>query len=559
MVNDLFEKRWEQMFPKLTARQIARLEAHGTRMDTRAGEVLVEPGDRRRTLLVVLSGSLELALPGVLGEELLTLLLPGDFAGEMSTLGGVAGFVRIRVRDSGTVLSIDDENLRELVQTDAELSELFMRAFILRRMGLVASGQSEVTLLGSRHSADTLKLSRFLTRNSYPYVSVDIDTDPGVQALLDRFQVAVEDIPVVIGRGGQVFKNPSIHDVAQFLDMNPAVDDSKVHDLVVVGAGPAGLGAAVYAASEGLDTFVVEANAPGGQAGTSSKIENYLGFPTGISGQALAGRAYVQTLKFGAGVNVAVLAERLRCERRPYSLELSDGRVVLASVVVIATGAQYRELNIENLSRFVGTGIYYAATYLEAKLCEGEEIVIVGGGNSAGQAAVFLAGGCSQVHMIVRSDGLADSMSRYLVRRIEESPNITLHTRTQITALDGNDRLERVSWRNSSSDLPETRDIGHVFLMTGAVPNTRWLQDCVALDERGFVRTGSDLRAEDLAAAQWPLPRVPHLLETSLPGVFAVGDVRSGSVKRIASAVGEGSICVQLAHRALREISVPSQ
>jgi len=559
MVTDLLEKRREQLFPKLTAQQIARLEAHGKRIDTRAGEVLVEPGERHRNLLVVLSGSLELALPGMLGEALITVLLPGDFAGEMSTLRGVAGFVRVRVRDGGAVLSIDDESLRDVVQTDAELSELFMRAFILRRMGLVASGQSEVTLLGSRHSAATLTLRKFLTRNSYPYVSVDIDTDPGVQALLDRFQVGVEDIPVVIARGGRVFKNPSIHDVARFLDMNPAVDDTKVHDLVVVGAGPAGLAAAVYAASEGLETLVVEATAPGGQAGTSSRIENYLGFPTGISGQALAGRALVQAQKFGASVNVAVLAERVRCERRPYSVDLSDGRVVLAGVIVIATGAQYRELGIENLSRFVGAGIYHAATHLEAKLCEGEEVVIVGGGNSAGQAAVFLAGACRHVHILVRSDGLAESMSRYLIRRIEESPNITLHTHTQITALDGNDRLQRVVWRNSSSGHAESHEIGHVFLMTGAVPNTMWLEGCVALDEKGFVRTGSDLRPEDLAAAQWPLPRAPHLLETSLPGVFAVGDVRSGSVKRIASAVGEGSICVQFAHRALREISVASQ
>ena len=252
------------------------------------------------------------------------------------------------------------------------------------------------------------------------------------------------------------------------------------------------------------------------------------------------------------------MRQRLRCERRPYSVELSDGRVVRASIVIIATGAKYRELALENLPRFIGAGVYYAATHLEAKLCEGEDIVIVGGGNSAGQAAVFLAGRCRQVHMLIRSDGLADSMSRYLIRRIEESPNITLHTRTQLTALEGNGRLERIGWRNDSSAQVETHGIGHVFLMTGAVPNTQWLQGCVALDDKDFVRTGSELQAEDLTAARWPLPRAPYLLETSLPGVFAVGDVRSGSVKRIASAVGEGSICVQFVHRALRETSVPS-
>jgi thioredoxin reductase (NADPH) len=557
MAHELLEKRREQVFPKLTPGQIERLEAHGQRTATRAGEVLVEPGDRHHALLVVLSGSLEVALPGMRGEELLTVLVPGDFSGEMSTLRGVAGFTRIRARESGAVLEIDEESLRDVVQTDAELSEILMRAFILRRMGLVASGQADAMLLGSRHSAATLGLRKFLTRNAYPYVSVDVDTDSDVQELLDRFQVATDDIPVLIGRCGRVFRNPSIQQVAEFLQMNPAIDDAAIHDLVVVGAGPAGLAAAVYAASEGLDVLVVEATAPGGQAGTSSRIENYLGFPTGISGQALAGRALVQSQKFGAKVNVACHATGLRCERRPYEIELSDGRAVQASTVLIATGAKYRELNLENLSRFIGAGVYYAATHLEAKLCEGEEIAIVGGGNSAGQAAVFLAGSCRHVHIVVRSGGLADSMSRYLIRRIEDNPNITLHTHSEITGLEGEDRLERTIWRSAVDGSIDTCDIGHLFLMTGAAPNTRWLQGCVALDDKDFVRTGSDLRPEELAAAGWSLPRAPHLLETSLPGVFAVGDVRSGSVKRIASAVGEGSICVQFVHRVLREISVP--
>ena len=558
MASDLLEKRREQVFPKLTPAQIARLEAHGTRSDTHAGEVLIEPGERHRKLLVVLAGSLEAALPGMLGEELITVLMPGDFTGEMSTLRGVAGFVRVRVREAGAVLAIEEENLRNVVQTDAELSEILMRAFILRRMGLLASGNSDAMLLGSRYSADTLRVREFLTRNGYPYVGVDIDSDPGVQALLDRFQVSVKDVPVLIGRCGRVFKNPSIHDVAEFLQMNPTTDDSVVRDLIVIGAGPAGLAAAVYAASEGLDVLVVEATAPGGQAGTSSRIENYLGFPTGISGQALAARALVQAQKFGTNVNVACVAKRLLCDRRPYAVELSDGRVVHAGTVIIATGAKYRGLELENLTQFIGTGVHYAATHLEAKLCGGEDVVVVGGGNSAGQAAVFLASGCRHVHILVRSDGLADSMSRYLIRRIEESPNITLHNRTQLTALEGNGHLEKVTWRGPGG-ATETRGIEHVFLMTGAVPNTQWLQGCVALDDKDFVRTGFGLDARDLAAARWPLPRAPYLLETSLPGVFAVGDVRSDSVKRIASAVGEGSICVQFVHRALREMSVSSQ
>jgi thioredoxin reductase (NADPH) len=544
-VNEIYEKRREQMFPKLARPQLARLEALGTRSATRAGEVLVEPGERQQRLLVVLDGSLEVQH----GEERVTLLEPGDFSGELSTLRGVAGFTRIRARDGGMVLAIDTERLRELVQTDAELSEIMMRAFILRRMGLLASEHAEVTLVGSRACPATLMLREFLTRNAYPHVSLELESDPEVQALLGRFRVTAEEIPVLIGHCGRVFRRPGVREIAEYLKMNPAVDLSTVHDVVVVGAGPAGLSAATYAASEGLCVLVVESLAFGGQAGSSSKIENYLGFPTGISGQALAGRAFVQAQKFGASVIVATDAARLRCEERPYTVELADGRAVRARTVIIASGAQYREPDLENLRRFTGVGVYHAATHLEAKLCRGEEIVIVGGGNSAGQAAVFLAAACRHVHILVRSAGLAESMSDYLVRRIEGSPNITLHTRTQLAALEGNGRLERIAWRGPEAE--QARDIAHVFVMTGAVPNTRWLEECVCLDEQGFVCTGSQLTAEDLARAHWPLERAPHMLETCIPGVFAVGDVRSGSVKRIASAVGEGAICVQFVHRAL--------
>jgi thioredoxin reductase (NADPH) len=559
MASDLYEKRREQMFPKLSAAQLERLASHGQKVATRTGEILAEPGQRQHRLYVVLEGSLDISLPGLRGEEIVTMLLPGDFAGEMSTLRGVAGFVRIRVREGGSVLAIPDDSLRDLVQTDAEISEMFMRAFILRRMGLVASGQSEATLIGSRYSPDTLRLREFLTRNNYPYVNVDVEADADVQALLDRFHVAVEEVPVLIGRCGRVFRNPSIAQVADFLQMNADIDPTRVYDMVVVGAGPAGLAAAVYGASEGLDVLVVEANSPGGQAGTSSRIENYLGFPTGISGMALAGRALVQSMKFGANVNVACQAVRLRCDRRPYVLELSDGRSIETSSVVVATGARYRDIAIANLPKFIGAGIYYAATHLEAKLCENEEIVVVGGGNSAGQAAVFLAQGCSQVHIMVRSDGLSETMSRYLIRRIEENPRITVHARTEITELDGDGHLQRVAWRDNASGQSDSCDVRSVFMMTGAEPNTAWLDGCVALDDKKFVRTGTDLRAEDLSAANWLMPRAPYLLETSLPGIFAVGDVRSGSVKRVAAAVGEGSACVQFVHRTLREISLPTR
>src|ERR1700704_1161735 len=543
--------RWEQAFPRLTPAQIARLESHGKKMRTRQGQVLAEPGERHRLMFVILSGSVEIVRPGLAGEESIVVHTPGHFSGEMSTLRGIASVVRARVREEGEVLAIDGEHLRQIVQTDAELSEIFMRAFILRRVGLIASNSGDVILIGSSHSAGTLRLQQFLTRNAYPYISIDVEKDPSAQALLDRFHVNVDDIPVVLCRGETILKNPGNEELAACLGMNPQIDDAKVRDLVVIGAGPAGLAAAVYGASEGLDVLVLEGNAPGGQAGSSSKIENYLGFPTGISGQELAARALVQAQKFGAEVTIASSAVRLRCEQRPYEIDLSNKHVVRARSIVVATGAEYRRPALENLERFLGVGVYYAATPVEARLCKAEEVIVVGGGNSAGQAAVFLAGGCRHVHILVGSTGLADSMSRYLIRRIEQSPNITLHVRTQISALEGDERLERVTWRSGGES--ETREIKHGFFLTGAVPKPRRLEGCIALDDKGFVRTGSDLHAEDLVPAQWPHARAPHLFETNWRGIFAVGDVRCGSTKRVAAAVGEGSACVQLVHRVLRE------
>jgi len=559
VANNLLEQRRAQMFPKLTSAQLSRLERRSTRMQTSAGEILVELGAPPRGVFVVAAGSIEALAPpsatqAASGYELLYLLGPGDFTGEMGTLRGTPALVRVRVREAGTVLLIDTEQLRRIVQNDAELSELFMRAFILRRMSVIESGRSEVLLLGSDHSADTLRLREFLTRNARPYVNIDIERDADAQALLERFHVRGQDVPVVVCRGAELLKNPSNAQVAECLGINAPPADDRVHDLLIIGAGPAGLAAAVYAASEGLDVRMVETFAPGGQAGTSSRIENYLGFPTGISGAALAGRAFSQAQKFGAQLSVAWHAVRLRCEGWPYSVDMADGRSMRSKAILIASGAQYRMPDIANLSLFLGRGIYYAATHLEAKLCADEDVIVVGGGNSAGQAAVFLAGSCRHVHMLVRSDGLTESMSRYLIRRIEDTPNISLHTHTQLTALDGSDRLERVSWTRRNGE-PEARDLRHVFLMTGAQPNTDWLQGCVVLDAHGFVKSGPDLGVEQLADARWRLPRPPYLLESSVPGVFAAGDVRAGSVKRIASAVGEGSICVQFVHRVLRELA----
>jgi thioredoxin reductase (NADPH) len=410
----------------------------------------------------------------------------------------------------------------------------------------------DAIVIGSAHSAGTLRVKEFLSRNSHPYTYLDLDRDTEVQEMLDRFHVGVDDVPVLICRGDLVLKNPTNPEIAGCLGFNDSIDRTHVRDVVIIGAGPSGLAAAVYAASEGLDVLVLEGVAPGGQAGTSSRIENYLGFPTGISGQELAGRAYTQAQKFGAQIMIAKTATRLTCDRKPYRIETDDGRAVPARTVIIATGAEYRRPQLQNLAAFEGAGVYYGATYVEAQLCVGEEVIVVGGGNSAGQAAVFLAGTASRVHVLVRSDGLAESMSRYLIRRIEENPSIVLHTRTEMVRLEGNGHLQQVSWRNQANEL-ETHDIRHVFVMAGAIPNTGWLQGCVALDGKGFVRTGADLSPAELTEAKWPRARAPYLLETTLPGVFAIGDVRCGNVKRVASAVGEGSIAISFVHRALHE------
>jgi thioredoxin reductase (NADPH) len=356
----------------------------------------------------------------------------------------------------------------------------------------------------------------------------------------------------LILRGQLVLRNAGNQEIADCLGFNESIDQTQVRDLVVIGAGPSGLAAAVYGASEGLDVLALETSSPGGQAGSSSRIENYLGFPTGISGQELASRAYLQAQKFGADMLIAK-ATRLTCDSKPYIIELENGARISTRTVLIATGAQYRRLPLEDLSRFEGAGVYYGATFMEAQLCAGEEVIVVGGGNSAGQAAVFLAETAKRVHMLVRSNGLAATMSRYLIRRIENSPTIILRSQTEIVAVEGDNHLDSVYWRNSQTGQTEKHEIRHIFVMTGADPNTGWLDGCVMLDSKGFIKTGSDLSPEDLSAEGWALTRQPYLLETSLPGVFAAGDVRGGSIKRVASGVGEGSVAISFVHKVLQE------
>jgi thioredoxin reductase (NADPH) len=542
----------EQMFPTLTPAQIARVAAHGSVRQIRQGEVLIEVGDHDVPFFLVLQGRLEVVRPSGGTETLVTTHGPGQFTGEVNMLSGRRSLLRARATEAGEVIELDRHSLLALVQSDSQLSDIFMRAFIFRRLELIAHGFGDVVLLGSNFCAATLRAREFLTRNGHPFTYVDLDHDEGVQDLLDQFHVTEGDIPVLICRGELVLRNPTNHQIADCLGFNEEIDQSRLRDLVIIGAGPAGLAAAVYGASEGLDVLVLESNAPGGQAGSSSKIENYLGFPTGISGQELAARAYTQAQKFGARLMIARDAQKLACSRKPYAIGIDDGPTIPARAVVIASGAQYRKLSLPGLTRLEGAGVYYGATFMEAQLCAGEEVVVVGGGNSAGQAAVFLAQTAKRVHVLVRSEGLAESMSRYLIRRIEDNPAITLRTRTEIVAFEGENHLERLTWKDQRTGTTEIHDIRHIFVMTGAAPSTAWLAGCLALDEKGFIKTGPDLSKEELEDARWPLPRLPYLLETSLPGVFAVGDVRSGSIKRVASGVGEGSIAISFVHRVLQ-------
>jgi len=543
-----------ETFPTLTPAQIDRIRPYGTVRAVRAGEILFEAGDLL-PCFVLLSGRLDIVITRLSGEHVFATHRPGGFSGDMVLISGTGSMARGRVAESGEFLVVPMDALRSRIAKDAELSDIFMRAFIQRRLALIAGGLGNVIILGSRHSAETLRLREFLTRNGHPHSYVDLDTDTAAQVLLDRFNVKIEEIPVVLCSGKSVLRNPTTQQLAECLGLSGTVDESRIRDVAIVGGGPAGLAAAVYAASEGLDAVVIEADLPGGQAGSSSNIENYLGFPTGVSGLDLTRRAVVQAEKFGAQMLVGQRVVQVSCDQRPYRLTLENGDILQARSIIIASGAQYNTPNVANLKKFEGNGIYYAATFMESQLCEGDEVVVIGGGNSAGQAAIFLAETARRVYMLVRGKALSDAMSRYLTQRIVTHPGIELHLQAELQSLQGESHLEQVTWLDRTSGERTTRDVRHVFVMAGASPRSVWLRDCVALDQQGFILTGRDLDTV-LASAprKWPLERPPQMLESSLPAVFAVGDIRSGNVKRVASAVGEGAISIHLVHRALAEI-----
>jgi thioredoxin reductase (NADPH) len=538
--------------PILTEAQIARIRPFAKQRDVTAEEVLYQPNDDTPPVFVVLSGAIRILAVLAGSEQTVTTYRTGQFSGELLMIAGRRSIYKCQVAESGALLELSAANLRTLIGRDAELSEIFMKAFLARRISLQEAGHGNVVVVGSRYSANTLAVREFLTRDGHPFTYIELDSDQMAQELLDRFGVSTADIPVVICNNTVVLRNPSPRQVAEALGFNSQIDDSTVRDLVVVGAGPAGLAAAVYAASEGLDVLVIEKSAAGGQASSSSKIENYLGFPAGLSGNDLASRAIAQSEKFGAQIMVTRAVAHLGCARRPYEVVLDDGEMILARTIVLATGAEYNKPALASLDAFTGRGVYYSATFMEAQFCTSETVVVIGGGNSAGQAAVFLSQSAATVHLLARGPSLRDTMSRYLIQRIEENPRVQVHNSSELTSLEGDGHLERVAWIDKVSGDISEYPIRHVFVMAGASPKTVWLSGCLSLDTKGFILTGRDVET-GVAPVAWPLRRPPYMLESSIPGVFAVGDARSGNVKRVASAVGEGSIVVHLVHQAMAE------
>ncbi|HEU4698663.1 MAG TPA: FAD-dependent oxidoreductase [Gemmatimonadales bacterium] len=539
----------EIAFPRLTPAQLEALLPLGRCRPTTPGEILFREGERAFDFFVVRRGEVEILEHSHGAAQVVTVHGPGEFTGDVDLLTGRGALVTARVRTPGEVLQLDEAALRRVVAEMPGLGDLLLRAFLMRRSLLLGHGYQGIRIIGSRFSPAAHQLREFAVRNAIPFTWLDVEQDEEAEALLRHFGVPAGATPVVITMDGQVLRNPSVTDLAARLGLEMHPEPGAVHDLVVIGAGPAGLGAAVYAASEGLRTFVVDAIATGGQAGTSTRIENYLGFPAGITGAELTSRALLQAQRFGAQVSVPQAAVRLRRDGGRYAVVLDDGTALAARCVLVASGAEYRRLEVPGIERWEGAGVYYAATALEARLCAGDAVAVVGGGNSAGQAAVYLARFARRVHLVVRGPDLDRSMSRYLIDRIEHLDPVQVHLRATVVAVEGDEALEAVTLRAADSGAETRLPVRTLFVLIGAVPHTAWLGDCVRLDRRGFVLTGPAIPADALADAAWAAAgRPPFLLETSLPGVFAAGDVRSGSVKRVASAVGEGAMAVSFVH-----------
>ena len=542
----IMESRREQMFPVLDPADMERLRRFGQSRRYAAGDPVVRAGEAGHGLTLVISGEVAVTQRGEHGgRRTITTHGSGSFMGELAQLTGRPSLVDADAVSAVEGIAIAPDRLRALLIAEAELGERIMRALILRRVGLLESSGSGPVIVGDVHEGDVIRLRGFLSRNGQPYQVLDPETDSEARALIEQFQVKAAELPIVLCPGGQLMRNPGEDELARCLGMVGPIDPDHRYDVAIVGAGPAGLAAAVYAASEGLSVLTLDGRSFGGQAGASSRIENYLGFPTGISGMALMARAYNQAQKFGVEMAIPDKAAALTKPDEDFRLTLASQETVRARTVIVASGAQYRRLDVAGLEAFEGTSVHYWASPLEASLCSGQEVVLVGGGNSAGQAIVFLAGHARKVWVLIRGADLEASMSRYLIDRLAALPNVELVPHAQVTALDGvAGALDAVVWRDGRTGEEIRKAVAHVFLFIGAEPNTAWLASCgLSLDAKGFVLTGAQANAG------------ARLLETSLPGVFAIGDVRAGSVKRVAAAVGEGAQVVSAVHGALAEAS----
>ena len=546
------ESRRDQMFPELAPAEIDRLRRFGTVKTWHAGDLLFEAGKTGPGMFVLLRGHVAITRKNALGAPTpIVEHTTGQFMAEVGQLSGRPSLVDGRALDEVEALLIDPPSLRALVIAEAELGERIMRALILRRVGLIETGAGGPVLIGAPGAADMVRLQGFLSRNGHPHTVMDPALDHAADEVMKLHAPRANELPLVVCPDGTVLKCPTEQELARRLGMYPVLDPAHIYDIAIVGAGPAGLATAVYAASEGLSVLVLDTRVIGGQAGASSRIENYLGFPTGISGQALAGRAYVQAHKFGADIAVPVAVKQLDCTGSPLMLDLDCGSRVAARTVVIAAGATYRRPAIPDLARYEGRGVYYWASPIEAQLCRQQEVVLVGGGNSAGQGVVFLASHAAHVHLLIRGSDLGKSMSKYLVDRIASLANVTLHAETEIVAIEGCDEgVGGVRWRNRRSGSEQTKPIRRVFLFVGADPNTQWLANCgVKVNDKGFICTGLDLAPDDyVRSGQSEQKRRPFPLETAVSGVFAIGDVRASSTKRVAAAVGEGAAVVAQVH-----------
>jgi thioredoxin reductase (NADPH) len=538
---------------RLSDAELAALTSYGEIRRHEAGEVLIDAGDREFDLCVVLSGQLDMFLDAKDGEVRIAWLEPRQFTGDVTNLTGGRSRATARMTEAGDVLHVSFPALQHILVENSRLSDLLVETFLARRAWQLAKGRASVLIIGCAFDRDAFALRDLLIKHSVPHLFVDVDADEAGDLILKKRGLTRADLPTLVTGSASQLVRPTLAEASAALGLD-LIPDGACADVVVVGAGPAGLAASVYAASEGLTVVALDSFGPGGQAGSSSKIENYLGFPSGISGLELAQRATVQAQKFGARFASPATAAKIEpLEGGAYCVRLADGRMLKSRALVIAGGARYRRPPIEGLERYEGRGVYYGATAMEAQICSGSRVCIVGAGNSAGQGAVYLAATTEEVHVLYRRANIRDTMSEYLVRRLEETPNIHLHPSTEIAGLIGGDNLLDGVMTRSAVDGEQRLDTPFVFMFTGAEPMSGWLPPEIARDEKGFLKTGADIANLELVRARWTLPRMPSFFETSLPRIYAVGDIRAGSVKRVASGVGEGSVVVQYIHRALAE------